>query len=412
MQRLVGKYIFDPEMSAGKMVFLSGPRQVGKTTFALNWLASMGMEGTYFNWDDPAVRREYSRNPLLFRNIIDERFKGKPVPIVFEEIHKHKDWRNILKGVYDTNKGRIQLLITGSARLLSYRKSGDSLIGRYFSYQMLPLGLAEAVGDFSHILDEDDPFSHGDSLSRLARKAINQKAKGGLEALLDFGGFPEPFLKKSIRFLKRWQEMYKTLLTKEDIRDLSRIADLKGLEQLIEILPMRVGSLLSINSLREDLGCHHRTVANWIEILKELYMVFTIRPWHRNILRSIKKETKLFFFDWSILSDAGRRFENLIALSLLRMAARFTETGLGLFEIMFIRDKEKREIDFVLVKDNHPIALFEAKEGEPEINPSGRYFSIRLGIPFYQIIHRYEKIETFPGNCINIPATNFLLMAG
>ena len=412
MERLVGRYIFDPEMTAGKMVFLSGPRQVGKTTFALNWLTSLGMEGTYFNWDDPAVRREYSRNPLLFRNIIDEKFKGKPIPIVFDEIHKHKGWRNILKGVYDTNKGKIQLLVTGSARLLLYRKSGDSLVGRYFSYQMLPLGLPEAIGDFSHILDEDNPLSHGDAFLRHARKAARQKAKEGLDTLLNFGGFPEPFLKRSSRFLRRWQEEYRTLLTKEDIRDLSRITDLKGLEQLIEILPLKVGSPLSINSLREDLGYHHRTITNWIEILKELYLVFTIRPWHRNILRSIKKETKLFFFDWSILADSGRCFENLIAISLLKMAARFTETGLGLFEVMYIRDKEKREVDFVLVKDNHPIALFEAKEGEPEINPSGRYFSNRLGVPYYQIIHHYEKIEAFPGNCFNIPAINFLLMAG
>ncbi len=139
MERLVGRYIFDPEITEGKMIFLSGPRQVGKTTFALNWLNSTGAEGTYFNWDDPAVRSEYNQNPLYFRNIIFSKFQGEPVPIVFDEIHKHKNWKNILKGIYDTAKDKIRLLVTGSARLGVYRKSGDSLVGRYFSFQIFPL---------------------------------------------------------------------------------------------------------------------------------------------------------------------------------------------------------------------------------------------------------------------------------
>jgi len=146
-------------------------------------------------------------------------------------------------------------------------------------------------------------------------------------------------------------------LTKEDVRDLSRIADLKGLEQLIEILPSKVGSPLSINSIREDLGYHHGTITTWIEILSRLYLIFTIRPWHRNIVRSIKKEKKLFFFDWSLLEDSGSRFENLVAVALLRMAARFTEMGLGAFELMYVRDKEKREVDFIIREGSDLIAM-------------------------------------------------------
>ena len=153
------------------------------------------------------------------------------------------------------------------------------------------------------------------------------------------------------------------MLTREEVRYLSRISDIRGFENLIDILHSKVGSPLSINSLREDLAYHHSTLVNWINILKELYLVFTVRPWHRNILRSIRKEVKLFFFDWSSLPDHGKRFENLIAVSLVRMAARFTEMGWGVFEIMYIRDKEKRKIDFVLIKDNRPMALFETKEG-------------------------------------------------
>jgi hypothetical protein len=412
MERLVGKYIFDPEISAGKMIFLSGPRQVGKTTFALNWLASMGVEGTYFNWDDPAVKKEYNRNPLYLRNIILSKFQGKPIPVVFDEIHKHKNWKNILKGIYDTTKDKMHLLVTGSARLGVYRKSGDSLVGRYFSFQMFPLSLPEATEDFSFLLNDDDPLAKGESLIRLLEKAGNKKARNELDKLLTFGGFPEPFLRGSPRFLRRWHEEYQTLLTKEDVRDLSRIADLRGLEQLIEILPSKVGSPLSINSMRGDLGYHHGTIVNWIDILSRLYLIFTIRPWHRTIARSIKKEKKLFFYDWSCLEDPGSRFENLLAVALLRMAARFTEMGLGAFELMYIRDKEKREVDFVVIKDNQPWALFEAKAGDDPIHPSGKYFAKRLGIPFYQISLRHERVEAFPENCFKIPAPKFLLLAG
>ena len=412
MDRLVGTYIFDPEMTQGKMIFLTGPRQVGKTTFAKNWLVSAGVADTYFNWDDPSVLREYNRNPLFFHNIIDEKFKGKPVPLVFDEIHKHKNWRNILKGVYDKDKERMTLLVTGSARLGLYRKSGDSLVGRYFSYQMFPLGLPEVVGNFSRVLDEGDGFSHGDALVGLVRKVRSETAETGLDRLLTFGGFPEPLLKGSPRFFRRWQAEYRSLLTKEDVRDLSRIQDIRGIEQLVEMLPARVGSPLSVNSLREDMGYHHGTVMKWIDILKELYLVFTLRPWHRSVVRSIKKEPKLYFVDWSAIPDPAIRFENLCAVALVRMAARLTETGVGRFEVMFIRDKEKREVDFVLVDKQRPIALFEAKDADLEIAPSGRYFSNKLGIPYYQIVRHCKKAEAFPGNCFVIPAAKFFMLCG
>lgn len=192
MKRLVKKYIFDPEMNAGKMIFLTGPRQVGKTTFAKNWLASQGSDDLYFNWDDPAVIKEYKRNPLFFKNIIDAGFSKKPLPVVFDEIHKLKDWRNILKGVYDMNKEKMTLLVTGSSRPGWYRKSGDSLIGRYFSYQMLPIGLPEAVDNLSHVLMNDEPLLTTDRLADYARKIKQENAQEKLSALLSFGGFPEP----------------------------------------------------------------------------------------------------------------------------------------------------------------------------------------------------------------------------
>lgn len=412
MERIISKYIFDPEMNEGKMIFLTGPRQVGKTTFARNWLAGQGADDLYFNWDDPAVFREYKRNPLFFKNIIDERFTGKRLPLVFDEIHKQKNWRNLLKGIYDPNKDKISMLVTGSARLAWYRKSGDSLVGRYFPYQMLPLGLPEAVNDFSHLLMTDNPLRTSNAFTNYLRKIKTENMEEKLNALLAFSGFPEPFVKNSARFYNRWNVEYKTLLAKEEIRDLSRISDIKGIEHLIELLPSKVGSLLSINSIAEDTGVHHATISRWLDVLKSIYLIFTLRPWHKNITRSIKKENKLYFYDWTNVPETGLRFENLLAVSLLKMAARFSETGLGTFEIMHIRNKEKQEVDFVLVKNGKPVALFEAKNSDSEISKAGLYFGRQLSVPYFQIVRRCRKAEVFPGDSAVIPATIFLMITG
>jgi predicted AAA+ superfamily ATPase len=334
------------------------------------------------------------------------------VPAVFDEIHKQKGWKNLLKGVYDTGKERMTLLVTGSARLGLYRKSGDSLVGRYFLFQMLPAGLPELADEFSFVLGDDKSIADGRLLLERGRKVKIDRYADAFERLLRFGGFPEPLLRASPRFLNRWQQNYRTLLTREDVRDMSRIADIRGLEHLVTLLPSKVGSLLSVNSLSEDLNYNHRTIANWIEMLKEIYLVFTIRPWQRNVIRAIKKEPKLYFYDWSVLDDPGARFENMTAVTLLRMAARFTEMGLGRFEVAYIRDKEKREVDFVLVKDNAPMALFEAKTGDAVDMGSGRRFSAMLGVPFFGISAKGKKPEAFPDNCFSMPATMFFMLAG
>lgn len=413
MRRLVEKYLFDPELTAGKMVFLTGPRQVGKTTFALNWLdRTAGSRATYFNWDDPAVMTQYRKNPFFFRNVIDEAYSGSPVPVVFDEIHKQKGWKNLLKGIYDIEKHRMNLLVTGSARLGMYRKTGDSLVGRYFLFQMFPTGLPELADEFSFVLEDEKPFADGRLLLERGRKVRADRYQDAFARLLQYGGFPEPLLRGSQRFLSRWQHDYRTLLTREDVRDLSRITDVRGLEHLVILLSTRVGSTLSVNSLCEDLSYSHKTIANWIEMLKEVYLVFTIRPWQRNVVRAIKKEPKLYFYDWSILDDPGARFENMTAVALQRMAARFTEMGLGRFEIAYIRDKEKREVDFILVKDNDPLALFEAKRGGTVDMGSGRRFAAMLGAPFFGIAAKAEKPESFPGNCYSMPASMFFMLSG
>jgi len=194
----------------------------------------------------------------------------------------------------------MQLLVTGSSRLGFVRKSGDSLVGRYFSYQMFPLGLPEVMGDFSYILQDERPFTNGESMTRLAREAGTKAAIDGLEQLLTLGGFPEPFLKGSDRFHRRWQNDYKTLLTKEEVRDFSRIQDIRGLETMVEILPTNVGSNLSIPSLVNVLNVSHKTIKNWIDVLQGVYLVFTISPLAQKHQAVNHKRGKAVFFRMAI----------------------------------------------------------------------------------------------------------------
>jgi predicted AAA+ superfamily ATPase len=337
MERIHSLYLFDPDVNAGKMIFLSGPRQIGKTTFVLAKLESLGQKHFYFNWDDPYVRHEYRRNPHFLKAKIAAE-KQNPL-IAFDEIHKHKQWKNILKGLYDIHRDQAEFIITGSARLDYFRQSGDSLVGRYFSYRMLPLGLSEAMGEMRLIINDDTLFSDQKVETELLARlddVPSRAAKEVLEQMMVFGGFPEPFLKASSRFSNKWRRDYKSLLLYEDLRDLSRIQDIKGVEQLLLMLPERVGSPLSINSLREDLQVNHRTVSNWVEALKKIYLIFSILPWSRHISKAIKREPKVYFYDWTLVSVGAKRLENMAAVSLLRMVCRWNELGLGDFDLRYV----------------------------------------------------------------------------
>jgi len=413
MERVHSFYLFDPDVNAGKMIFLSGPRQIGKTTFALEKLKSLGQEHLYFNWDDPYVRREYTRNPHFLKAKIAAE-KQMPL-IVFDEIHKHKQWKNILKGLYDIHRDQAQFMVTGSARLDYFRQSGDSLIGRYFSFRMLPLGLAEAMGRMQLIVNDDTLLSQEKQetnlMSQLHDVSFNE-TKEAFEQLMVFGGFPEPFLKANNRFSNKWRRDYKSLLLYEDLRDLSRIQDIKGVEQLVLMLPERVGSPLSINSLREDLQVNHRTVSNWIEALKKIYLVFSILPWSRQIAKAIKREPKVYFYDWTMVSDSGKRLENMVAVSLLRLVCRWNELGLGDFDLRYVRNQQGKEVDFLIVKDQKPFSLLEAKDSELNPSHSGTYFQKRLQVPYYQLVGNFDGLETWPNHQFIIAAWRFLSLVG
>ncbi|MCD5391036.1 ATP-binding protein [candidate division NPL-UPA2 bacterium] len=413
MKRIQSLYLFDPEVSARKMIFLFGPRQVGKTTFVKNRLREIKNEELYFDWDDPYVRREYTKNPHFLKAYL-ARIRNKFPLVAFDEIHKHKNWKNILKGLCDLHSEEAQFIVTGSARLDYFRRSGDSLVGRYFSYRLLPLGLAEAAGNFDFILKDDVILAQPDKQDFLRTiQQMKEKAfKGPFERLMTYGGFPEPFLKAKKSFSNKWKRDYKSLLIHEDLRDLTRIQDIKGIEQLLLLLSERIASPLSINSLRDDLQVNHKTVSSWLEALKKIYLTFSITPWSKRIARAIKKEAKFYFFDWTMVSDEGARFENAIAVLLLRLVCRWNELGLGDFELRYIRNQQGQEVDFVVIKDQRPFALFEAKKSDIHIPNSGAYFNKLLKIPYYQMVSDYDIVEAYPDNRYVVSAWRLLALLG
>lgn len=337
------------DLSRNKMVFIGGPRQVGKTTFATGLLPSEH-ERThgYLNWDDVRVRKALTAGHLP---------EGLSW-VVLDEIHKFRRWRSLVKGMYDTHKGKVRFLVTGSARLDRYRRGGDSLQGRYHYYRLHPFSYNELKG-----------------------------TEYSLQDLLQFGGFPEPLSAKDIVEHRRWQKERHARVIYGDIRDLENVRNLSLLEVLVNTLPSRVGAPLSVKNIAQDLEVSFRTADNWISILERMYVGFRISPYGATKIRAVKKEKKWYFADWSVLSDGGPQFENLVACQLLKYC-HFTEDSLGhSMELRFLRDTDKREIDFVVLKDGRPEFAVECKTGERHVSPHIAYFRARTPIPRYFQVH-------------------------
>ena len=354
-----------------KMVFIGGPRQAGKTTLALTILGGNEQHPAYFNWDYADDKR------ILLRGGMPA---NQPL-IVLDEIHKYKNWRNFVKGLYDKNKSSISFLITGSARLDYYRKGGDSLQGRYHYHRLHPLSLHE----LSHTSSTND-----------------------LQILLKFGGFPEPFLSQSERDWKRWQRERLSRVIHEDLVSLEYVKEVSQLELLAVLLQERVASLLSINSIREDLSASHEAVDRWVQILENLYYCFRIRPFAAKKIKALKKDRKLFLWDWSLCQNNGKRFENLVASNLLKYC-HFHEDTLGdNMELCFLRDSHKREIDFVVLRDGKPFFAVECKTGPHTISKHLCYFSKRTEIPyFYQVHMGNDDYEVADFRARILPFTKF-----
>ncbi len=344
---------------AEKMVFLSGPRQVGKTTLALQIIGTADhRHRAYLSWDDVRARPRIRRGELP---------AGEKC-VVFDEIHKYARWRNLLKGLYDTREAGQSFLVTGSARLDVYRRGGDSLHGRYHRYRLHPVSLVEAGG------------SH-DALDRLLR----------------FGGFPEPLFRGSERSWRRWQRERLDRVVREDLRDLERVREISLVELLIDALPPRVGSPLSVKSLREDLEVAHDTAERWLAILENLYVCFRIPPYGSSRIRAVKKEQKLYLWDWSMVDEPGPRFENLVASHLLKLCHFVEDTQGYRMELRFLRDSDGREVDFVVLRDRKPLFAVEAKSGEREPSRAIRYFKNRTPIPHWYQVHLGTKDVSVEG---------------
>ena len=336
---------------ADRMVFIGGPRQVGKTTLALSLLTGQQDESSpaYLNWDVLADRE----------NILAERVPSGQPRVIFDEIHKYANWRNLMKGLYDKNRSSVSFIVTGSARLDYYRKGGDSLQGRYHYYRLHPFTATE----------------HD--------KAPNQ---GLVDRLLQFGGFPEPFLRGEARFHRRWLREHSARVLYEDLRDLENVREVSALELLLSHLPACVGSPLSVNSLGQLLQVSHESVERWLAIFERLYLCYRIPPLGAGRIRAVRKEKKLYFWDWSRVEDRGVRFENMVAGHLLKYCHYLEDTEGHHMELRFIRDTDKREVDFVVLRDGSPEFAVECKSGDRRAAPACGYFRERTDIPrFYQV---------------------------
>lgn len=340
-----------------RMVFVGGSRQVGKTTLALSLLDDGQADEAhpaYLNWDAIEDRSDIMQGVLP---------PNQPL-MVFDEIHKYARWRNLLKGLYDKNRSRISFLVTGSARLDYYRKGGDSLQGRYHYYRLHPFSLME--------LD-----AHPD--------------RSLLEQLLKFGGFPEPLFRGEERFHRRWLREHSARVVHEDLRDLERVREVSMIDLLLAHLPSCVGSPLSVNSLGNLLQVAHATVENWIAILERIYVCYRIPPFGAGRIRAVKKEKKLYFWDWSGIEAPGARFENMVA-SQLRKYCHFVEDTEGhVMELRYIRDTDRREVDFVVLRDRQAEFAVECKSGERAPAPTCRYFRERTDIPEFYQVHLGER---------------------
>lgn len=338
-----------------QMVFLSGPRQVGKTTVGEHFASHYG------SWDDSQFRSLVPAGQKIVAEHfgIDDMSATAPV-IVFDEIHKYSRWKQFLKGFFDLYGKRTKIIATGSARMDIYKKGSDSMMGRYFPYRMHPFSVAE-------LLDVSLPGNY------LVRK-VSELPNEDWDALLKFGGFPDPFLNRDARFSRRWNSLRFEQLMRTDARDISRVSEIDQMALLAELISNRSGEQLVYKNLGREIGIDEKTAKAWVKTLKNLYFGFEVRPWFVNIENSIRKTPKWYLRDWAGVKDDGKRAETLIACHLLKAVEGWTDLGYGEFSLGYLRDKSKREVDFIVARDGAPWFLVEVKKSKEAISDSLGFF--------------------------------------
>ncbi len=342
-----------------KMVIVVGPRQVGKT-----WIAREVMRyfsrTQYLNWDNPEDRA------IIRAGVFPQTLEL----LVLDEIHKMRNWKSFVKGIYDTKPSGMRMLITGSARLGALKKVGDAMTGRYFEHRILPLSLAELKGT---------PY------------------EGGIDRLLSRGGFPEPFLSDSESDAARWRNQYVENNVRMEVLDFATLHDIAAMADIVKILRTKVGSPISYKNIADDVGISSITVKRYIQILEDLHLVFSLRTYTKKITRAIKKEPKIYFYDIALVEGPAARLENLVALSLVKDTAYRRDAKGEDIAIAYVRTKEDREVDFAIVKDGTLVELIEVKTSDTQPAPQLRYFMARNGAQATQVVKDMRHSELISG---------------
>ena len=373
------------------MVFIAGPRQAGKTTFT-QILAEDCNNSLYFNWDIFDEKRKLIENPFFYEEV---HRKDNSLPlIIFDELHKYSNWKNYLKSVYDRDKGNYKFIVSGSGRLDMYQKGGDSLAGRYFIFYLWPFTLAELAGN---------NLSFKQFLSNPIKvRTCPNKTQPTWQRLSQFSGFPDPYLNRTNQFYQIWSTTYRKKLLREDIRDLASLRSIENVEILFSLLPSKIGSPLSMASLARDMNVSFDSVKKWIELFENFYMVFRISPWSRKIPRAITKEKKLYLFDYAGIESPAAKFENMVALELLRAISNWNDLGLGSFSLHYLRNREKEEVDFLLSNNHKPFLLIETKLSDDHAAKSLIKFQKVLNIPAVQLVNRVNICKLISNNDLKI----------
>ncbi len=389
-----------------KMRFVAGPRQSGKTTLARAILARQRSQDLLFNWDVPETRKRYRQDTLFYRGAI----KGRRNPwLCFDEIHKQRQWKNTLKAIYDEDGQRMHILVTGSARLELFRRAGDSLAGRFFLFRLSPILLGELLGRPAATAPTDARNWIEERLHPTRKAATNEGAQDAFDQLFQFGPFPEPLLKANLRFGLLWRRSYLDAVVRGDIRDLTRLRDLDVVEALIELIPWCVGSPFSINAVREDLEVAHATVKGMMSHLERLLVTFTLTPYVRKLTRPVKRESKVYLYEWSTIEDPAARFENLVASELLARTHLWTESGDVEWGLHFVRTRDGKETDFLLTRHRKPWCLLECKLRKTAVERHHKLFAAKLGgIPIVQIVKRHSELEAQQRDVVSVSASRFL----
>jgi len=371
-----------------QMIFIAGPRQAGKTTFA-KMIAGTYTNWLYFNWDIIDEKRKLLENPLFYENM-NRQDNSKPL-VIFDELHKYPQWKNYLKSVFDRDHDEYKFLVSGSGRLNLYQKRGDSLAGRYLLFHLWPFTLAE-------LSNLNLPFeTFFNDLTRIPDTAPHCRAIWN--DLKQYSGFPDPYLAKDKKFYNIWSHTYQKQLIREDIRNLTAVRSIENIEILFSLLPSRIGSPLSMANLSRDIQVAFDSIKNWLELFENFFLIFMIAPWSEKISRAITKEKKVYLFDYAGIKSDGIKFENMVAFELFRAVSNWNNLGYGNFRLNFIRNREKEEVDFIISDNRKPLILIETKLSDDTSAGALLKFQDRLDIPAVQLVDK-------PGICKRISNKN------